>query len=147
MLIMIVDDEVAVLNLLREVLQSHGYDVISATNGRDALERLKHVTVNLLISDIYMPMMDGIRLHEEIRKDPRWQSLPFLFISGYDDKYTAGAVRNPRIEAFWRKGDSVEMFTKWVDYLVQPEEKKSKIRPDGVERPPFVDPREENIGL
>ena len=144
MLIMIVDDEDAVLNLLREVLQSRGYDVVSARNGREALDRLKHVTVNLVVSDIYMPMMDGIRLHEEIRKDARLKHLPFLFISGYDDKYTAGAVRDSRIEAFWRKGDKVEMFNKWVDYLVQPPDKKSKLRPDGVELPPFVEPREEN---
>ncbi len=144
MLIMLVDDEDIVLNLLREVLQSRGYDVVSAHNGRDALERLKSVTVNLIVSDIYMPMMDGIRLHEEVRKDDKLKALPYLFISGYDDKYTAGAVRNPRIEAFWRKGDSVEMFVKWVEYLIQPEEKKSKLRPDGVEKPPFVEPREEN---
>lgn len=144
MLIMIIDDEDSVLNLLREVLQGRGYDVVTAHNGRDALERLKNVTVNLVISDIYMPMMDGIKLHEAIRGDERLKTLPFLFISGYDDKYTAGAVREPRREGFWRKGDSVDSFVRWVDYLVQPEDKKSKPRPDGAEVPPFVQPRDEN---
>jgi CheY-like chemotaxis protein len=94
-----------------------------------------------------MPMMDGIKLHEAVRSDAKLKKVPFLFISGYDDKYTAGAVRDPRREAFWRKGDSVPVFLRWVEYLVQPEDKKSKLRPDGVERPPFVEPREENSTL
>jgi CheY-like chemotaxis protein len=147
MLIMIVDDEETVLNLLRDVLQARGYDVVSAHNGREALDRLKFLTVNLVVSDIYMPVVDGIKLHEEIRADARLKKLPFLFISGFNDKYTAGAVRDPRNEGFWRKGDSVEMFMRWVDYLVQPEDRKSKLRPDGVEVPPFVEPREENKTL
>jgi CheY-like chemotaxis protein len=146
MRIMIVDDEESVLMLLRELLQTRGYEVVTARNGREALDRLAHLSVDMVVSDIYMPMMDGIRLHENLRAEPRTARLPVLFISGYNDHYTAGAVRDPKREAFWGKGSSVDLFVKWVDYLVQPDEKKSKLRPDGTEVPPFVGGREENSG-
>jgi CheY-like chemotaxis protein len=139
MLALVVDDDEAIVNLLRDVLQAHGIDVISASNGRDALERLKLVRVDIILSDIYMPTMDGLKLHAAVREHADYAKLPFLFISGYDDKYTAGAVRDPRLEGFWKKGHSVEELLQWVEYLATPLEKRSRARPDGVMIPPFVE--------
>jgi len=141
MVILIVDDEEGVLNVLRALLQMKGYDVLSARNGVEALERLKVMKFDLVISDIYMPVMDGIKLHKAIRSNPETATLPFLFISGYDDEYTAGAVRDARYEAFWKKATSVDQLVKWVEYLVQPEGKRSKVRPATDDIGPFVGDR------
>ncbi len=144
MLILVVDDEEAMVNVLRAFLQTRGYDVLSARNGSEALERVKQIKIDLIISDIYMPVMDGIKLHKTLRENPATAKMPFLFISGYDDEYTAGAVRDARYEAFWKKADSVERLVQWVEYLLLPEGKRSKIRPDGVATAPFVGDRPES---
>jgi len=138
MLVLIVDDEEGMVNVLRALLQSKGYEVLSARNGSEALERIKQVKVDVVISDIYMPVMDGIRLHKALRERPETAKMPFIFISGYDDEYTAGAVRDARYEAFWKKVGPVDQLLKWVEYLLMPEGKRSKIRPDGVSTAPFV---------
>jgi len=141
MLVLLVDDEEAIVNLLRSLLKENGFEVLSAHNGQEALERFKQVQIDLVISDIYMPGMDGIKLHEALRARPEYAKLPFLFISGYDDAYTAGAVRDSRYDGFWRKTGDVSDLIRWVQYFSQPENKRSRIRPDGVLIPPFVEQR------
>ena len=145
MLILLVDDEEAIVNILRSLLQEKKHDVLSARNGQEALERMKRVKFDLVISDIYMPVMDGIKFHDALRTLPEYARVPFLFISGYDDKYTAGAVRDPRYEGFWEKGKSVDLLLSWVDYFALPEKKRPPRRPDGVLVPPFVDEHPENV--
>jgi CheY-like chemotaxis protein len=56
--------------------------------------------MDLIISDIYMPVMDGFKLRNAVREMPGWVTLPFLFLSGYDDQYTLEAVKDPKIEGF-----------------------------------------------
>jgi CheY-like chemotaxis protein len=145
MLILLVDDEEAIVNILRSLLQEKKHDVLSARNGHEALERVKRVKFDLVISDIYMPVMDGIKFHDAVRALPEYAKVPFLFISGYDDKYTAGAVRDPRYEGFWEKGKSVDLLLSWVDYFALSEKKRPPRRPDGVLIPPFVDEHPENV--
>jgi CheY-like chemotaxis protein len=145
MLILLVDDEEAIVNILRSLLKEKGHDVLSARNGQEALGRLNQVKFDLVISDIYMPVMDGIKFHDAMRAMPENAKLPFLFISGYDDKYTAGAVRDPRYDGFWEKGKSVDLLMSWVDYFALPEKKRPPRRPDGVLVPPFVDEHPENV--
>jgi len=144
MLILVVDDEEGVVNVLRALLQMKGYEVLSARNGSDALERIKQAKFDMVISDIYMPVMDGIKLHKTLRENPETAKLPFLFISGYDDEYTAGAVRDARYEGFWKKAGSVDQLVNWVEYLLLPEGRRSKIRPDGVITGPFIGDRPES---
>lgn len=144
MLLLIVDDDDAMVNVLRAFLQSKGYDVLSARNGSEGLQRVKQVKVDLVISDIYMPVMDGIKFHKALRENPDTAKMPFLFVSGYDDEYTAGAVRDARYEAFWKKGDSVDRLEKWVEYLLLPEGKRSNVRPGGVVTAPFIGDRPES---
>jgi CheY-like chemotaxis protein len=146
MLVLIVDDEEDMLNVLRGLLTSKGYEVLSARNGAEALERMKQVKFDLIIADIYMPVMDGIKLHKAVRENPETAKMPFLFMSGYDDEYTAGAVRDARYEAFWKKASSVKELVQWVEYLSQPEGKRSKIRPGSVDTGPFVGDRPESAG-
>jgi CheY-like chemotaxis protein len=60
--VLIVDDEELVLNFMRRVLAGAGYDVVSASNGQDAITMLRSLAVDLVITDIRMPGMDGREL-------------------------------------------------------------------------------------
>jgi two-component system, chemotaxis family, chemotaxis protein CheY len=131
MTILIVDDEPAFRLLLRSVLKEFGYDVVQAENGEDGLKKLKENKIDLIISDIYMPIMDGIRFNRTVREMPDYATIPFLFMSAFDDEHTLNAVKDPRYEGFLRKARPVEEIREWVTFLTTPVEKRSKSAPGG----------------
>ena len=91
--VLIVDDEPAVLSLLRTVLKQGKFEVVEARAADDALNLLEHESVDLVISDIRMPGMSGIELLDELRE---WDmDLPVIFISGKGtDREWAQAVQS-----------------------------------------------------
>ena len=83
--ILLVEDEHMVRTVTERGLTRHGYKVMSASNGEDALELLASgEQVDLLISDVVMPVMDGPTMVRAARKD--WPDLPILFMSGYAEE-------------------------------------------------------------
>ncbi len=80
-IILVVEDNVAILHGLAELLQDAGYEVIEATNGSEALEKMEEVTPSLIISDIMMPVMDGYDFYRKVREESRWINIPFLFLT------------------------------------------------------------------
>ena len=99
MKILVVDDEPEYRLVLKNVLMSEGYTVFVAENGEDGFAKLMKDPVDLVISDIYMPVLDGIRFHRKVRATPELATVPFLFVSAFDDQHTLDAVQNPRMEA------------------------------------------------
>ncbi|WP_240788901.1 PAS domain S-box protein [Psychroserpens sp. NJDZ02] len=83
--ILIVDDIFENLYLLRVVLDKAGYKVIEAKDGKVALDQLENTTVDLIVSDILMPVMDGYMLCQACKKDERFKDIPFVF---YTSTYT-----------------------------------------------------------
>ena len=80
--VLVVDDEISIRMLTREVLGTSGYIVDIAASGEEALERLEEARYDLVIADVRMPGMDGIDLHAHIRE--RWPELlpRLIFITG-----------------------------------------------------------------
>ena len=66
--ILVVDDEVHVVNILKKYLTSKGYEVYTATNGQEALSKVKEVTPHIVLLDIIMPGMGGMSVLQEIKK-------------------------------------------------------------------------------
>jgi CheY-like chemotaxis protein len=131
MTILVVDDEPSYRLVLRSVLKDEGHDVILAENGEDGLKKLRDSRCDLVISDIYMPLMDGIRFHREVRALPEFATLPFLFVSAFDDQHTLDAVKDPRYEGFLRKARPVNEMKEWIAFLTTPVEKRSALPPGG----------------
>lgn len=81
MKILLVDDSRTTRKILGHYLKSNGYDVVSAENGLDAMEKLAAEDIDLVITDLNMPYMDGIELVKNLRKDPGLKHLPVLMIT------------------------------------------------------------------
>ncbi len=79
--ILVVEDIGNVRELIEVTLRFKGYPVITATNGREALDLLQTQHPSLVITDILMPRMDGYALAHNMRKDPRSSTIPIIFIS------------------------------------------------------------------
>ncbi|MBX3656652.1 MAG: protein kinase [Ramlibacter sp.] len=84
--ILIVEDDDAIRNNITRLLKLEGFDIVSAPNGRLALERLRQVATDVVISDVSMPEMDGFALLEAIRTDKALASLPVMLLTALDDR-------------------------------------------------------------
>ena len=85
MKIMIVDDCNTTRKLLGHYLRSRGYSVVFAENGLDALEKLALNDINLVMTDLNMPYMDGIELIKTLRSDPELSEIPILMVTTEND--------------------------------------------------------------
>lgn len=79
--IMVVEDDEDITSFNKALLEKNGYRVISVSNGIAALETLKSVLPDLIISDLMMPGMDGVTFLKAIRKDINTEHIPFLVLS------------------------------------------------------------------
>lgn len=84
MKILLVEDDESLNQLIKIYLKGNDYQVDSFTNGKDAYDSFVDTSYDMVITDIMMPIMDGFKLAEEIRKTNK--SIPILFMSAKDDK-------------------------------------------------------------
>ena len=79
--ILVVDDSSSVRQVVGIALKSAGYDVIEASDGRDALSKLTGQKVHLIISDVNMPNMDGITFVKEVKKLANYKFTPIIMLT------------------------------------------------------------------
>ena len=80
-MVMVVDDSLTVRKITSRLLERHGYDVVVAKDGVDAIEKLRDVVPGVMLVDIEMPRMDGFDLTRHVRADARLVKVPIIVIS------------------------------------------------------------------
>jgi DNA-binding response OmpR family regulator len=80
--ILVVDDDPAALTLLDIALKQNGYQPLLAQDGVEALDLLESQPVDLIISDVAMPRMNGYQLCQAVKTSPQWALIPFILVSG-----------------------------------------------------------------
>ena len=89
MKILVVEDDVVSLKVLKVMLEKRGYEVQTATSGREAIKFITEgFLIDLIISDIMMPDIDGMNLLKFIRKDKKYKNIPFIFTTAVNDSQT-----------------------------------------------------------
>ncbi len=83
--ILAVDDEPSITKLVSATLMARGYEVITASSGREALVAAKAQKPALIVLDIMMPGMDGKEVHRQLAADPATARIPILFVSAVGD--------------------------------------------------------------
>lgn len=79
--VMIVDDSVTVRKVTSRLLERHGYDVVTAKDGVDAVEQIEHVKPDVMLLDIEMPRMDGFEVTNILRHHAVYHDLPIIMIT------------------------------------------------------------------
>lgn len=79
--ILLVEDEPHTRRLISYALTSNGFNVTEAEHGQKALEFCKEMLPDLIISDVMMPVLDGLELRRRILQDARLTKIPFVFLS------------------------------------------------------------------
>jgi two-component system alkaline phosphatase synthesis response regulator PhoP len=82
--ILVVDDEVYIVHILEFSLNMEGYEVISATSGEEALQKIAVEPPDLVVLDIMMPGMGGYDVCRRLRADERTRAIPIIFLSAKD---------------------------------------------------------------
>jgi len=86
--VLVVDDSYTSRTLEVGVLEGCGYQVFDAVDGYDALRVLRNESIDLVVSDIEMPRMDGFELLKEIKANERWKDIPVIMISSLESEQT-----------------------------------------------------------
>jgi len=141
MKILIVDDMEVNLELLQARLEGSGYEVTSAKNGVEALEKLKRDSIDMIISDILMPKMDGFQLCRECKKDDTLRKIPFIFYTAtYTDKKDEEFALNLGAEKFIVKPAESKSFMEIIEGILKNYKK-------GLLAPSKISVKEEEIYL
>ena len=82
--ILIVEDDTCIREILIEVFESEGYLVRHGVNGFEAIESLQTDIPDLILTDVTMPLMDGLEFRQEVLKNPDWNSIPMIVMSARD---------------------------------------------------------------
>jgi CheY-like chemotaxis protein len=102
--ILIVEDDVVTREILRSVLETQGWAVTEADNGRAALDRLKVARPHLILLDLMLPEMDGFELIGEIRKSHSGDPIPIVVITGKNLTPAESQQLNGYVERVLQKG-------------------------------------------
>ena len=83
--ILSVDDSASVRQMVQLTLQGAGYQVIQAVDGADGLAKARSTAVDMIVTDLNMPVMNGLSLIQELRKLPIYRGVPILFLTTESD--------------------------------------------------------------
>ncbi|WP_298005594.1 HD-GYP domain-containing protein [Anaerolinea sp.] len=106
--ILLVEDDLALLEVVRDILSDTGYEVMTATNGREGLQAFRLFRPDLILSDIMMPNMDGFELLEAVRQMEEGMLAPFIFMSARTERYDTSNARRLGADDYLFKPFSAE---------------------------------------
>jgi len=88
-LIVVVDDEIPALRLIRLTLQRAGYEIVTATDGQEALNLIQQRPPDLILADVLMPRLGGFDLVRIVKRDPKLRNIPCILVTSlnrYEDQ-------------------------------------------------------------
>ncbi|GIW45462.1 MAG: hypothetical protein KatS3mg077_2744 [Candidatus Binatia bacterium] len=114
--ILVVDDSISVRKLTSRFLESEGWEVDTAVDGLDALDKLATGRFRLVITDLEMPRMHGYELIAEIRRQPQWRHLPIIVCSSRSSDKHRGRAREVGAQGYLTKPFTKEQL---IDEMVR----------------------------
>ena len=102
--VLIVEDDPDTWRLLSLTLAEHGFNVRSAADGREALDRLAEATPDAIVLDLIMPVMDGFAFLDHVRLDPVWSKIPVVILTSKTLDPAEIARLNQSVAAILTKG-------------------------------------------
>ena len=118
--ILLVDDDLDFLEMHKVVLVNHGYDVLTATSGKEGLEKVRAEMPDLIVLDLMMEKHDaGFSFSKKIKSDPLFKSIPILMVTAVAD--ATGYKFSLEKDGYWMKTDE------FIDKPIEPTVLLSKV--------------------
>lgn len=118
--ILLVDDEEELVSIMASVLQEEGFAVKAMFNAEDALNAFAAYSPDLVISDVKMDRMDGFAMFECVKALQSSPSVPFIFLTGLDDRLGQQRAKSLGAMAYVSKPFDVDDFVDLVKKLIPP---------------------------
>ena len=101
--VLIIDDSPSVLRLLQFVFESEHYDVVTAADGAEGLQKIGEQLPDVVITDSIMPVMDGFAFLRKLKEQPLTSHIPVIMLTSEDPDSSDQITREPKPDAFIRK--------------------------------------------
>jgi len=120
MKLLIAEDDPASRELLREILEAQGYQVVEAEDGQTALRRIEEENPDLVLLDIQMPKLDGLAVVRRLRQHPRLNSLPVVAVTSYAMRGDREKALAAGFDTYLTKPIDVAAMRKTIEQLLSP---------------------------
>jgi len=127
--ILVVDDEELIRNLVVTFLSRLGHSCFTATDGVDALNKMKENRIHVVITDVKMPNMDGIMLTSEVSK--QYPECPVMVMTAFDEEYSAGTAISVGAREFIKKPFSLDEFAIRLHKMINDSEAIRQLKNEG----------------
>lgn len=117
--ILVVEDNELNLKLFCDLLRAHGYEAEPVRDGREAVERTRVFSPDLIIMDIQMPHVSGLELIEQLKSDEGLRAIPVMAVTAYAAKGDEERIRDAGAEGYVSKPISVMKFVEAVGALLE----------------------------
>ncbi|MBF4694827.1 response regulator [Fusibacter ferrireducens] len=116
--ILVVDDSLMIQNVLKLGIMRNGYHVLVASDGKEGLETAIREKPDVIISDIYMPIMDGYEMIAAIRNTPEIKHTPCIIMSSTDGKYNQKLAESLGVEKYFVKPFQLDYVLHQIEYYI-----------------------------
>ncbi len=117
--IVVVDDFENTLFVVEFTLKNNGYNVLKASNGEDALKIFDGKDIDLLVTDLNMPGIDGIELTNRVRKIEKYKYLPILMLTTETDSKKKELAREASVTGWIQKPFKMEKFLAVIEKCIK----------------------------
>ena len=118
--IMVVDDSASLRQVVAIALKGAGYDILEASDGKDALGKLTGQKVHLIVSDVNMPNMDGITMVKQIKQMPAYKFTPVIMLTTESQEAKMNEGKAAGVKAWMVKPFKPDQMLAAVSKLVLP---------------------------
>ena len=126
--ILVVDDDPDLITYISTLLADNGYEVLTAKDGNEGLEKVRNENPDAVTLDLLMPEKTGMKMFRELRKDEALKNTPVIMVTGISDEYHAFAefknflakMKMPGPEAYLEKPINKEEFLAAVQKVLEP---------------------------
>ena len=116
--VLIVDDEAFNVDYLEQALEDSNYQIITASNGKEALDKIQSEQPDLVLLDLMMPILDGFAVLAQVKADQVLRDIPFIIISSEHDSKSVVKGIKQGAEDYLTKPVNADLLVKKVkDYL------------------------------
>lgn len=116
--VLIVDDEPFNIEVLEQALDGTDYQVVTASNGKEALEKIQSEQPDLILLDLMMPIMDGFTVLAKVKDDPMLRDIPVIIVSAENDsKSVVKGIKQGAEDYLTKPVDTAQFVKKVKDFL------------------------------
>ena len=119
MKLLVVDDDKTTRKLLGLYLRGKGYEVVPAENGLDAIEKLGTESIDLVVTDMNMPYMDGIEMTKILRSDSNLKNMPIIMVTTEADDDERKKAFDAGVDDYLVKPTNADAITESIKRIVK----------------------------